>query len=155
MNKKYFWDEFKEPQKELIKEELLGGGYRDLQYIYGGWLTSGLAGTIQDSRSVKTHELFLAWLLPLLKSGQLKMRREKIQAETDPEKIRLFRENAIFKGLIPGKEWKVMGYEETTSEKIEADIEKLKADWNACPNDDVNMFEMSIHFILPENKWPD
>ena len=94
------------------------------------------------------HEAFLTYLYPLLKHGNLKMRRilvEKIPRDELPEKDR---NNPLYLGGV-----RQIGVKEYDS--AEAAINDLRELWNTAGNDPsaIDTVEYNVHFALPENPW--
>ena len=104
---------------------------------------SGVLWKIGGNRTGKTEEdrsLTLSYLLPLLKEGKLKARRQIL--ETIPLTAEEIARN------VTGH-YKVSGY--AVFKTAEESIEDIRAVWqsNAYSN-----FENTVEFILPENLWP-
>ena len=80
------------------------------------------------------------------------------EENTDPQARAAYEKECRDHGHVPtsGKLWKQdLGYIYTTPESIDADIAKLRNDWNTSLPVDLTALEMSIHFTLPENPWQD
>jgi hypothetical protein len=99
-----------------------------------------------------SHNLTLLWIKQLLQEGKVKGRRDMYYRETDPEKIKPYKENAERSGSPFGGVYSSSGYK-YLSGNSEKEIQEIEKAWNDCPPEELTVFEMSTIFTAPKNDW--